>query len=298
MPTTITININNQGQQQVYSPYPTAVAAPAGYCVPAPQQSQLPVKSFFTAGIALLTIGGGLYFFSAPLKMLVRIARMIPISYERVSTRQYSEQFNSTSAAESDYPEYFPPAQRQEPVPPEIAPAAPVVPARQKPPSFGIPIQKKAGAVKFSGKWAEPATKGEKIAGYRISSIFGPRVAPVPGASTFHRGTDVGVPTGTPLYAIASPGEEISVRCWVDPSGGGGNVATFTGAGQEFQYLHLSSCKSGKARLGDVIARSGATGRGSGPHLHIERREFPGGKKKVPVERGFVYWSLEGKPPQ
>lgn len=302
MATTITININNQGQQQTYSPYPASVAAaPAyipGYYVPtAPQQRQIPVKTFFVAGLTFLVFSGGFYFFSNPFKMLVRIARMIPISYNnQAPSRQYSEQFDSTSA-ESDYPEYFPPAQRQESLEqPSRVPTTPA-PAIQTSPKLGVPIQKKTGAVKFTGEWAAPAKKGEKIAGYRISSIFGRRIAPVPGASTFHRGTDVAAPKGTPLYPIVLPGEETSVRCWND-SGGGGNVATFVGAGHEFQYLHLSHCKPGKAKAGDKIANVGDSGIGSGAHLHIERKEFPGSKKKVPVERGFVRWSLEGKSPQ
>lgn len=320
MTTTITVNINiPQGQG-----YPAqAVAATPIYPNYVPyssaQRSLLPGKSFFVAGFTILLIGGGLYFLSSPLKAIARIARMIPISYQP-SSRQYAKQ---SSLPDSEYPseqvqefvEVAPQESTSESVPqvasrestsesiPQVAPKETMTPQKILPPTLPtpVPVPKKiggAGKLKFSGKWEQPATKGERIANYRISSIFGPRVAPVPGASTFHKGTDVGVPTGTPLYAIASPDETISVRCWVDPSGGGGNVATFKGAGEEFQYLHLSRCKPGTAKLGDVIAWSGATGRGSGPHLHIERRKSPGAKEKVPIERGFVFWSLIGKPPQ
>lgn len=308
MTTTITININTpQGQS-----YPAqAVAATPIYPNYVPylsaQRSLLPGKSFFVAGFTILLIGGGLYFLSSPLKAIARIARLIPISYQQPSSYQYAEQ---SSLPDSEYPseqvqefvEVAPRESTSESVP-QVVPKETMTPRKIIPPTLPtpVPVPKKiggAGKVKFSNKWEQPAIKGERIANYRISSIFGPRVAPVPGASTFHKGTDVGTPTGTPLYAIASPDETISVRCWVDPSGGGGNVATFKGAGEEFQYLHLSRCKPGKAKLGDVIAWSGATGRGSGPHLHIERRKSPGAKEKVPIERGFVFWSLTGKPPQ
>lgn len=150
--------------------------------------------------------------------------------------------------------------------------------------------------LKFSGSWASPASKREKIAGYSVTSVFGPRSAPVPGASTFHRGTDLGTPIGTPVYAIGNPGETISVRCWTD-SKRGGNVATFVGANQKIQYLHLSSCKPGNAKPGEEIAKTGNTGRGSGPHLHIERYENPNSSQKVAIERGFIHFALTGKAP-
>jgi len=42
------------------------------------------------------------------------------------------------------------------------------------------------------------------IPGYTyISSFFGKRIAPTNGASTFHKGTDIPAPPGTPLLAVA-----------------------------------------------------------------------------------------------
>jgi murein DD-endopeptidase MepM/ murein hydrolase activator NlpD len=320
MATNITININTQGQGHPAQAVAVAPTYPSYVPFPSPPRTPFPVRNLLVAGFTTLLIAGGLNFFSNPLKLLVRIARLIPISYNQSPSQEYAQQ---SSLPNSEYLEYYPPEQIRDSVdlptvapressPPapvqEVAPTPPVqevappTPAQSAPPTPAPPVlaPKKlggSGKLKFSGKWALPANKGEQIAGYRISSIFGPRNAPVPGASTFHKGTDVAAPTGTPLYAIAFPGEEISVRCWTD-SGGGGNVATFRGAGEEFQYLHLSACTPGKAKLGDVIAKVGSTGIGSGPHLHIERRAFPGTKQKVEIERGFVHWSLTGKPPQ
>lgn len=137
--------------------------------------------------------------------------------------------------------------------------------------------------------------KGDKIAGYVVSSTFGPRNAPVAGASTFHKGVDIATPVGTSLYAIAKPGETIDVKCWND-NGGGGLVASFQSQGWKFQYLHLSKCSSGKHKGGSVIAQSGNSGIGSGAHLHFEMVKPTG--EKIPPYTGYAWWALTGDAPQ
>jgi murein DD-endopeptidase MepM/ murein hydrolase activator NlpD len=137
--------------------------------------------------------------------------------------------------------------------------------------------------------------KGEKIAGYTVTSVFGKREAPVEGASTFHRGVDVGTPIGTNLYAIAKPGEFIDVKCWQD-KGGGGLVASYQSQGWKFQYLHLSKCSSGKHTGGSIIAQSGNSGIGSGAHWHFEMVNATG--EKVPPYTGYAWWALTGEAPQ
>ena len=133
---------------------------------------------------------------------------------------------------------------------------------------------------------ATPA-KGEMIAGYEVTSPWGRRKAPVAGASTFHKGTDVGMPEGTPVHII---GTGQNFKCSWD--GKGGNVASFDSpeVGASFDYLHLSECDE-KTRT----MRVGNTGLNGGPHLHITQRD-PKTLKKVPAWRKFVEWAIKGKP--
>jgi murein DD-endopeptidase MepM/ murein hydrolase activator NlpD len=130
--------------------------------------------------------------------------------------------------------------------------------------------------------------KGEKIAGYEVTSPWGNRKgANLPaGASTYHRGTDVGLPEGTPVYAIA---EAKNFRCWWDKNGGG-NVASFDAPslGKSFDYLHLSSCNEKTKEM-----RSGNTGIDGGAHLHLTQRNARG--EKEPAWRGFIRRAIQGK---
>ncbi|MCX5781081.1 MAG: M23 family metallopeptidase [Elusimicrobia bacterium] len=105
--------------------------------------------------------------------------------------------------------------------------------------------------------------------GGRLSSSFGKRRHPVTGKPSFHGGIDIAVPEGT----------------WVGASADG--VVTFAGNdaghygkaifirhqnGYETHYGHLSKIyvKSGqRVQARKLIARSGSTGRSTGPHLHF-----------------------------
>lgn len=103
-----------------------------------------------------------------------------------------------------------------------------------------------------------------------ITSGFGPRKAPIAGASTFHRGTDfVGF---SAVRAIAAGTVEVAGT----PSGwgGGGNQIWIRHAdGSLSRYLHLKSFSVGRgARVseGQQIGIMGATGNVSGVHVHLE----------------------------
>lgn len=102
-----------------------------------------------------------------------------------------------------------------------------------------------------------------------ITSYFGSRESPVPGASSNHRGIDIGVSTGTPVYASAD-GYVLSVQ-YTGARGlfvlikHGDNLYT------RYQHLSSTSVSSGQyVTRGQQIARSGNSGIGSGPHLHFE----------------------------
>lgn len=102
-----------------------------------------------------------------------------------------------------------------------------------------------------------------------ITSYFGNRESPVPGASTYHRGIDIGVSTGTPVYSSAD-GYVLDVQC-TGVRGlfvlikHGNNLYT------RYQHLSSSNVSAGQyVKRGQQIARSGNSGIGSGPHLHFE----------------------------
>ena len=102
-----------------------------------------------------------------------------------------------------------------------------------------------------------------------ITSYFGGRESPVPGASTNHRGIDIGVSTGTPVYASAD-GYVLDVQY---TNARGLFVLIKHGDNLYTRYQHLSSASVSAGQYvsrGQQIARSGNTGIGSGPHLHFE----------------------------
>lgn len=114
-----------------------------------------------------------------------------------------------------------------------------------------------------------PPTYIKPLSGGRASSGFGPRTAPVAGASTYHKAQDWATPTGTPIYA--SSGGTVVKAGW--GSGYGYVVYINHEDGRQTRYAHLSKVqvKAGqKVKQGQQIALSGNTGITSGPHLHFE----------------------------
>lgn len=103
----------------------------------------------------------------------------------------------------------------------------------------------------------------------RISSGFGKRKAPKKGASTYHKGVDFAIPTGTAV--MASCGGTVTRAGW--GSGYGYCVYIQHPDGRSTRYGHLSKVlvKAGQTvRQGEKIALSGNTGVSTGPHLHFE----------------------------
>lgn len=102
-----------------------------------------------------------------------------------------------------------------------------------------------------------------------ISSIFGERVHPITGQVSFHQGTDLAAPEGTPVVAAFSG--RVEVAGW---AGGYGLMVSIThGDTHETRYAHLSEVlvKPGqKIKQGTVIGLVGSTGMSTGPHLHFE----------------------------
>jgi murein DD-endopeptidase MepM/ murein hydrolase activator NlpD len=105
-------------------------------------------------------------------------------------------------------------------------------------------------------------------AGY-LSCGFGMRIDPFTGRRQFHRGVDLAVDIGTPVYATAD-GVVRSVRRDV---GLGKLIQIDHLHGYSTVYAHLSriSVKRGQhVKRGDVIGAVGNTGYSTGPHLHYE----------------------------
>jgi murein DD-endopeptidase MepM/ murein hydrolase activator NlpD len=105
-----------------------------------------------------------------------------------------------------------------------------------------------------------------------VTSPFGWRADPLTGRPAFHAGTDIRLAYGQDVQAVA-PGRVASVG---DRQGYGLTVVVDHGNGLETRYAHLSgtSVRQGDSvGAGQVIARSGNSGRSTGPHLHLEARQ-------------------------
>ncbi len=102
-----------------------------------------------------------------------------------------------------------------------------------------------------------------------IKSYYGYRKNPLTGARQFHRGVDISVPEGTPVYAsqsgtvvTAAYDEDYGIYIVIEDSGG-----------YMTKYAHLESRSvnaGDSVRHGQMIGRTGSTGSVTGSHLHIE----------------------------
>lgn len=74
------------------------------------------------------------------------------------------------------------------------------------------------------------------IPGYTsITSPFGKRYSPTSGASSYHKGIDIGAPQGTKLFAVTS-----GTITFTGFLGGGGYTITLTSGSMKFTYCHVS----------------------------------------------------------
>lgn len=106
-----------------------------------------------------------------------------------------------------------------------------------------------------------------RVAG-RISSGFGPRTSPTAGASSYHKGIDIAVPSGTPIVA-AETGTVVTATY----SASAGNYVMLSHGNRLYTvYMHCSklAVKEGDfVKKGAVIAYVGSTGISTGSHLHF-----------------------------
>ena len=105
----------------------------------------------------------------------------------------------------------------------------------------------------------------------RISSYFGGRKSPGGIGSTNHKGIDIAVPRGTPIYA--ADGGTVTYSGWM--SGYGYLVQIDHGNGYVTRYGHNSSLTVSVGQhvyKGQQVARAGSTGNSTGNHCHFEVR--------------------------
>lgn len=105
----------------------------------------------------------------------------------------------------------------------------------------------------------------------RVSSGFGWRTHPVSGQPRLHAGVDLAAPLGTPVVAAAA-----GTVTWAGARGGYGLLVVIDhGGGLQTRYAHCSAIdvRPGEhVAQGQLLARVGATGTATGPHLHLEIR--------------------------
>lgn len=105
----------------------------------------------------------------------------------------------------------------------------------------------------------------------RITSGFGGRSSPTEGASSNHKGIDIGASTGSDILAAAGGTVTISTYS----SSAGNYMMISHGGGVYTVYMH---CSQRLVEVGDsvsqgqVIGKVGSTGYSTGPHLHFEIR--------------------------
>lgn len=121
------------------------------------------------------------------------------------------------------------------------------------------------------GKGLSKAYRRSPLNGrYRISSSFNPRrLHPITKRISPHNGTDFAAPTGTKVYAI---GDGVVVRAGYHPAAGK-YIVMKHGRKYTTRFLHLSKIfvrKGQHLKMGQLIAKTGNTGRSTGPHLHYE----------------------------
>jgi len=105
-----------------------------------------------------------------------------------------------------------------------------------------------------------------------VTSTEGWRRDPFNGEMRFHRGTDIAAPLNTAIQAV-----EGGVVVESGPKGGYGNAVVIrSDSGRRTLYGHNKTNLvhvGDRVQAGETIAKLGATGRATGPHVHFEVME-------------------------
>jgi murein DD-endopeptidase MepM/ murein hydrolase activator NlpD len=148
-----------------------------------------------------------------------------------------------------------------------------------------FPVSSLGSSQRLEPNWAWPLQDVKIL----VSSPFGPRVDPFRGADAggeagklkMHTGVDFSCPIGTNVVAARSG--EVSFSGW--KNGYGNTVIVDHADGTSSLYGHLDTrlvTEGDQVHQGQRLARSGNTGRTTGPHLHFEI-EQPDGNRVNPL---------------
>ena len=102
----------------------------------------------------------------------------------------------------------------------------------------------------------------------RITSSFGDRESPTEGASSNHKGVDIGASSGADILAAASGQVVIATYSY----SAGNYIMIDHGGGVSTVYMHCSQLlvsQGEEVSQGQVIGKVGSTGYSTGPHLHF-----------------------------
>jgi len=127
-----------------------------------------------------------------------------------------------------------------------------------------------------------------------ISSGFGRRQDPKSKKPAWHKGVDIAVGANTPVRATG-PGKVIRSG-WENPKnhkqGYGQRITIDHGRGNTSTVGHLNSVRvkvGDRVTRGEVIGRSGSTGKSTRPHVHYEERYK--GKEHSPTYKPATFKS-------
>lgn len=130
---------------------------------------------------------------------------------------------------------------------------------------------------------------GESIAGYPVTSARGKRN--IGDGNEMHEGVDLATEIGSKLHAPTN----VIVTCSQD-SNGGGLYATLDMNNLSHRFLHLSDCTPGSYKAGDVFARTGNSGRSTGPHLDYRMKALDGRNLWKEPSRAVLTSVMSGNP--
>jgi hypothetical protein len=138
--------------------------------------------------------------------------------------------------------------------------------ARALPPRSEGCVARAAQAMMLGGAYALGWPLPETV---RITSLFGVREHPILGGNRLHAGVDLGAAPGSAVHATAAG----IVRRASSDGVNGRIVILDHGRGVTTMYCHNDALlvhDSDRVERGQIIARSGNTGRTTGPHLHYQ----------------------------
>jgi murein DD-endopeptidase MepM/ murein hydrolase activator NlpD len=136
--------------------------------------------------------------------------------------------------------------------------------------------------------WLEGLPIGVPVAAHQLSlsSGFGVRADPMTQRRAMHTGLDFELPTGSDILAAGSG--KVTQAGWDGQYGKTVVIAHHDGHSTRYAHANDLLVKPGdKVERGQLIAKSGNTGRSTGPHLHFEVL-----KDGKPVDPTPYLWAL------